>query len=89
MYFFTLEAATTLTCQQLLAESANEMLMRKASEQCLPLSPTSGFGGTATGMDRLVADVIDLPRTAGIGFPVSFCDSEGMYIVRPLLAHCG
>ena len=72
----------TLTCQQLPAGSANDVLMRKASEQRLPLSPASGSGGTATGMDCLVADVIDLLTTAGLGFPVSLCDSEGMYIVR-------
>ena len=80
-HIFALEAATTLTCQQIPAESANKMLMRKASEQRLPLPPTSGSGGTVTGMDRLVADIINLLRTAGLGFPVSFCDSEGTYIV--------
>ena len=35
-------------------------------------------------MDHLVADVIDLLSTAGLGFPVSLCDSEGMYIVRSI-----
>ena len=62
--FFTLEAATTLTCQQLPAKSANDVLMWKVSEQRLPLPLTSGSGGTATGMDQLVSDVIDLLKTA-------------------------
>ena len=79
----------TLTCQQLSTESANDLLMQKMSEQRLPLPPTSGSGGRATGMDRLVADIMDLLRTAGLGFQlvsvtVRVCTSCG-----PLLVCCG
>ena len=36
---------------------------------------------SSTGMDHLVADIIDLLKTAGLRFPVSLCGSEGMYIM--------
>ena len=39
----------------------------------------SGVGGIVTAMDCLIADVISLVRTVGLGFPAALCDSETMF----------
>ena len=86
---FTLEAAIALTCQQLSTESANDLLMRKMSEQRLPLPPTSGSGGRATGMDRLVADVMDLLGLLASDFQLVSMTVRVCTSCSPLLVRCG
>eukprot|EP00117_Sycon_ciliatum_P050684 scpid23387/ scgid35748/ len=64
--------------------SIDDALMAAAAQRRLPSAPKSGPNGTATALDTLVGEVIEVLRSRYLGFPADLCDSEGLYVVRSI-----